>query len=313
MRAVLVHYDPAMSHGSRRHRCAVIANPIKVDAHFRSEVTDTFVANGWGRPLWLETAKDDPGRAMTRQARAAGVDVVIVAGGDGTVRLVADGLAGSDVTLGIIPSGTGNLLARNLDLPLDRDGALHVILAGKTRKIDLIEITVDDKEPEHFAVLAGAGVDSAIMADADPRLKAKLGPAAYFLTVGKAVGRLPLDAVITVDGHRPHHRQAMVVLVGNVGELVGGIDLLPRAKAQDGLLHVFVASPHRVRDWLRTAAHIISRRGHKGDTIDNFSGSKVVVEIAEPDNYQLDGDVIGTFRRFEAVVKPRVLEVFAAH
>jgi diacylglycerol kinase family enzyme len=247
---------------------------------------------------------------MSKQAREAGVDVVIVAGGDGTVRLAADGLAGSGVTMGIIPSGTGNLLARNLDLPLDRDGALHVILAGKTREIDLIEMTVDDKAPEHFAVMAGSGVDSAIMDSADPKLKAKLGPAAYFLTVGKALGRLPLDAVITVDGHRPHRRKAMVVMVGNVGQLVGGIDLLPRAKPHDGLLHVFVASPHRIRDWVRTAAHIATRRGHRGDSIDKFSGSRVTVQIAEPDNYQLDGDVIGPFRRFEAVIKPRALTVF---
>ncbi len=299
-----------MSNESRHHRCAVIVNPIKVAEGFRAEVTDTFVDNGWGRPLWLETAEDDPGRSMTKQALEAGVDVVIVAGGDGTVRLVADGLAGSGVTMGIIPSGTGNLLARNLSLPLDRDGALHVILAGRTSEIDLIEMKADDKEPEHFAVMAGTGVDSAIMDDADPRLKAKLGPAAYFLSVGKALGRLPLEAVITVDGHHPHRRKAMVVMVGNVGQLVGGIDLLPRAKAHDGLLHVFVASPHRVRDWVRTAAHIATRRGHKGDSIDSFSGNRVVVEIAEPDNYQLDGDVMGPFRRFEAVIKPRALTVF---
>ncbi|GAA3632438.1 diacylglycerol/lipid kinase family protein [Microlunatus ginsengisoli] len=299
-----------MSQATRHPRYAVVVNPIKVADDFRQDVTDTFFDNGWGRPLWLETTEDDAGRAMTRQALDAGVETVVVAGGDGTVRLVADGLAGTEVKLGIIPSGTGNLLARNLDIPLDREGALHVILAKQTKQIDLIEMTVDGHEPEHFAVMAGAGVDSAIMADADPTLKAKLGPAAYFFSVGKALGRLPLNAKITVDGHRPHHRKAMVVLVGNVGQLVGGIALLPRASAHDGLLHVFVASPHRIRDWLRTASHLVTRRGHKGDTIDSFSGSKVVVEIDEADNYQLDGDVIGEFRRFEAVIKPRALTVY---
>src|SRR6478736_6066594 len=114
-----------MAQQTRRKRCAVIVNPIKVDKDFRAEVTDTFFDNGWDRPLWLETTREDAGRAMTRQAVEAGVEVVVVAGGDGTVRLVADGLAGSDITMGIIPSGTGNLLARNLELPLDRDGALH--------------------------------------------------------------------------------------------------------------------------------------------------------------------------------------------
>src|SRR5690242_8309145 len=165
-----------MSQATRHPRYAVVVNPIKVADDFRQEVTDTFFVNGWGRPLWLETTEDDAGRAMTKQALDAGVETVVVAGGDGTVRLVADGLAGTDVKLGIIPSGTGNLLARNLDLPLDREGALHVILAKKTSTIDLIEVTVDDKDPEHFGVMAGTGVDSAIMADADPKLKDKLGP-----------------------------------------------------------------------------------------------------------------------------------------
>jgi diacylglycerol kinase family enzyme len=294
----------------RGYRYAVVVNPIKVGDDFEREVTDTFFDNGWGRPLWLETTKDDAGRAMTRQALDAGVETVIVAGGDGTVRLVADGLAGSPVKMGIVPSGTGNLLARNLSLPLDREGAMQVILGGQTSPIDLIEITVDDHEPEHFAVMAGAGVDSAIMSDADPRLKAKLGPAAYFFSVGKALGRLPMDARITVDGHRPHHRRAMVVLVGNVGQLVGGIDLMPRAGASDGLLHVFVASPHRVRDWLRAGAHLITRRGSKGDSIDTFTGSRVTVQVAEPDDYQLDGDVMGPFRRFEAAIQPKALTVY---
>lgn len=299
-----------MTQASRGPRYAVVVNPIKVADDFQRVVTDTFFANGWGRPLWLETTKDDAGGSMTRQALDAGVEAVVVAGGDGTVRLVADGLAGSSVVMGIIPSGTGNLLARNLSLPLDREGALHVILAKQSSPIDLIEITADDRAPEHFAVMAGAGVDSAIMTDADPRLKAKLGPAAYFFSVGKALGRLPMNARITVDGHHAHHRRAMVVLVGNVGQLVGGIDLMPRAGASDGLLHVFVASPHRFRDWLRAGAHLVTRRGAKGDTIDSFSGSRVVVEIDEPDDYQLDGDVIGPYRRFEAVLKPKALTVY---
>ncbi|HET9648911.1 MAG TPA: diacylglycerol kinase family protein [Microlunatus sp.] len=292
-----------------RRRSAVIVNPVKVPDDFEREITDSLIDNGWARPLWLETTEDDPGRSMTRQAREAEVELVIVAGGDGTVRLVADGLAGSGITLGIIPSGTGNLLARNLGLPLDREGALHVVLTGRERRIDLVELTVDGKDPEHFAVMAGAGVDSAIMADADPKLKEKLGPAAYFLAVGKALGRLPVKATFRIDGHHRRRREAMVVLIGNVGQLVGGIDLLPRATADDGLLHVFVASPHRIRDWLRAAAHIFGRRRGKGDTIDTFSGSRVELSVAEPENYQLDGDVIGEFTRLVAVVKPAALTV----
>ena len=151
-------------------RCAVVFNPTKVSDRFHELVQACLDRDGWTDTLWLETAAEDSGRAMTRRAVAEKVDLVIGAGGDGTIRLVADGLANTGTAMGLVPAGTGNLLARNLGLPLDEVDALEVAFAGHTRRIDLVELTVDGRRSEHFAVMAGVGIDAMIMDETDPRL-----------------------------------------------------------------------------------------------------------------------------------------------
>jgi hypothetical protein len=181
----------SVEYASQNRRCAVIYNPTKVSDKFRALVDESLHRNGWRDTLWLETSAEDPGRAMTKQAVAEQVDLVIGAGGDGTIRYVADGLAHTGFPLGLVPAGTGNLLARNLDLPLEEVDAIEVALAGQVRLLDLVRITVDDRPPEHFAVMAGIGIDAMIMDETDEDLKDKVGSAAYFIAAAKALGRLP--------------------------------------------------------------------------------------------------------------------------
>jgi YegS/Rv2252/BmrU family lipid kinase len=293
----------------RTRRCAVIYNPIKIQPDFRETVAGALDAAGWRDTLWLETTEEDAGVAMIRKAIDAGVDRVIGAGGDGTVRVIADGLAGTGITLGIVPAGTGNLLARNLGLPLDGEEALAVALTDQTRSIDLVSLTVDDGSAEHFAVMAGTGIDAMIMNETNPKLKAKVGSAAYFVAAAKAVNRLPMRVSVKVDDSRPIHRKAMLVLVGNVGELQAGITLLPNAVPDDGMLDVFIASPRSVRDWLKLAVGIVSRRRRSQDPMDAIRGRRVEIRLARPDNYQLDGDMIGLCRVLRAEVVPNALAV----
>jgi diacylglycerol kinase (ATP) len=290
-------------------RCAVVYNPIKVSEGFRDLVIARTSAAGWPVPLFLETSEADPGQGMARQALDSGVDLVVAAGGDGTIRVVADTLAGRGVTMAIVPAGTGNLLARNLDLPLDEAGAVDVLVAGLTRPVDLIELTVDGSHREHFAVMAGVGVDAVIMDEVDPELKKKVGPAAYFVAAGKALGRLPMLIEVTVDGGRRHRRRAMMCLVGNVGKLPGGLILIPDAEVDDGHLDVYVASPHRLRHWLKLALRVITRRGQRDDQVDSWQGRRVVIRLQRPESYQLDGDVVGECRTLAAEIKPGALEI----
>ena len=295
----------------RGRRCAVIANPTKISERFHDLVEKTLQRDGWVDTLWLETSADDPGRAMTRRAVTEQVDLVVCAGGDGTVRVVADGLADTGIPMGLVPAGTGNLLARNLDLPLDEAAAVEVAFGGHTRAIDLIEVQADTRAPEHFAVMAGIGVDAMTMEETDDQLKDKIGTGAYFVAVGKALGRLPLKMTVRLDGRRPVRRHAMICLIGNVADLVGNLTLLPGARCDDGRLDLFIASPHNFRHWLKLALRLITRRPKKDDQVDQRTGQTVTIRIDRTESYQLDGDVIGECTTLTATVKPGALIVCA--
>lgn len=292
-----------------QRRCAVVYNPTKISDQFCALLEDRLIRTGWVDTLWLETSPDDPGRAMTQQALAEGVDLVIGAGGDGTVRIVADGLAHTGTPMGLIPAGTANLLARNLNLPLEEGPAIDVALSGHTRTIDLVKITVDDRQPEHFAVMAGVGVDAMIMDETDEDLKDKVGSAAYFVAAGKALGRLPVRMRVQLDDHRPVRRDAMLCVVGNVGTLRGNLTLIPGARPDDGVLDLYIASPRRFRHWIKLALRLITRQPKRDDQVDQHSGRRVGIRIDGKDNYQLDGDVVGESTSLTAEIQPGALTV----
>src|SRR5918994_4464847 len=128
-----------------RRRCAVIYNPTRVSDEFRTNTAGRLDPTAWDQPIWLETTAEDPGHSMAATAVEAGVDLVIAAGGDGTIRIVADGLANSGIPMGIVPAGTANLLAHSLDLPMKEPDAVDVALQMHTRAIDMIKLTVDDQ------------------------------------------------------------------------------------------------------------------------------------------------------------------------
>ena len=264
---------------------------------------------GWTDALWLETSEDDPGQGRAAEALDAGVDRVIVAGGDGTVRAVADGLAGSGTPLGIVPAGTANLLDYNLGLPRDEAGAIEVAVSGHHGDHRPDQDHHRRREPEHFAVMAGAGLDAMIMDEVSGDLKTSIGTAAYFVAASKALGRLPMSVRITVDGHRIKHRKAMMVLIGNVGGIPPNLDLIPGAEYDDGLLDVMVASPRRLRDWLKIIVRMIIRRQRKDDALELRRGKRVELVLKQPDSYQLDGDVAGEFTRMTAEIVPGALQV----
>lgn len=290
-------------------RCAVVYNPTKTSDGFRQLVNDALDRDGWVETLWLETSAEDPGRGMVAEAVTADVDLVIGAGGDGTIRIVADGLAGTGIPMGLVPAGTANLLARNLDVPLQEQAAVEAAVTGTPRTIDLIKITVDDRETERFAVIAGIGVDAVIMDEVDEDLKAKVGSAAYIVAAAKALGRLPVALTVQVDDRRPVRRRAMLCAVGNVSDLQGNITLIPGARPDDGLLDVYIASPHRLRHWLQLAARLVTRRPQNDDQVEQWTGKTVKITIHGTDNYQLDGDVVGECTTLVAEIEPAALTV----
>lgn len=188
--------------------------------------------------------------------------------------------------------------------------AVDVALHGADNRFDIVGITTDAAtDPDRFAVMAGIGLDAAIMSNTDDGLKDKIGSLAYVVAAARELGRRPRTMTVTVDDGKPLRRKAMICLVGNVGAIQGDVQLIPDARPDDGRLDVvIVASPSRLRHWLAVLAHLITRRP-ENEGIDRLTGRRVVIELDEPDDYELDGDTIGRCRRLVAEIEPGALTV----
>jgi diacylglycerol kinase (ATP) len=297
--------------GSEPPRAAVIVNPVKVGdgAAFRRKVSRALESRGFTDTLWLETAEDDAGYAMAKRAVQDEVDLVLVAGGDGTVRVVCAELAHTGIPLGVVPAGTGNLLARNLGIPLDLDDALYRLLDGYDRKIDLVEVHGDALDSSRFAVMAGLGLDAAIMDDVPDDLKKRIGWTAYLFSAFKNINHPSVRVEITLDDDPPLHRRARTVVVGNVGHLQANVPLLPDARPDDGMIDVIVIAPRRVTQWPKLILRVLVRWRRSDPYLERFTAARVEITAADDVRRQLDGDAIGSGRSIVAQVEPGALVV----
>jgi YegS/Rv2252/BmrU family lipid kinase len=279
-------------------RAAVVANPIRVDDRekLRELIRTAMSAHGWAEPLWLETTVEDPGTGQARAAVAAQVDLLLVSGGDGTITACATALAGSGIPLAVLPAGTGNLLARNLRLPLELDQALLVALTGTSRQLD-----VGCANGRAFLVMAGVGFDARMMDGASEPLKQRMGWAAYVLS---ALGHLqdrPVRVTLRADGARPLRRRASAVIIGNVGSLQAGVPLLPDADPGDGLLDAVVLTARGLAAWLELAAHVLTRQ-RATSRLARIRFRELQVDVARAQPWQIDGEVIGRTQNLKVSV-----------
>ena len=297
-----------LSRASSEKRAAVIYNPTKFDdlSLLRRRVAAEVRAAGWLPTVWLETTPDDPGRSMARRALEAGVDLVMVAGGDGTVRAVSSELAGTEMPMALIPAGTGNLLARNLSIPLDTDAAIRLALHGRLQAIDMVTCAFDDGQ-ERFVVMAGMGLDAQIMESTDLGLKKVIRSGAYAVAAVQNAIPDPFTATITLDEAPPVRRRMVMALMGNVGTITGGMTLFPRATPSDGLVDLLLASPGKVVDWARLGAQILTGQEMEGFTLTR--ARKVLIEADRPVPFELDGDTAGSTRTLRAEVEDGALHV----
>ena len=280
-----------------RGRLAVVLNPIKVESveAFQAIVSQMAVESGWQEPTWHFTTVEDSGTGQAEQAAVEGAELVIVCGGDGTVREVCAELAGTGIPVGIVPAGTGNLLARNLDIPLYIRAAIDVALTGQDRAIDMVAVEGDGLEPSHFMVMAGMGFDAAIMEGVNEDIKKKVGWLAYVWSALKALMFPAMKLEVSVDDGPFTTHRARTCVIGNVGSLQGGMVLLPDAAIDDGTIDVVMLYPRRFLSWIPLVVRVISRREEKaGESVARMTGRKVVVRASHEVPRQLDGDIIGT-------------------
>ncbi|MEO8222987.1 MAG: diacylglycerol kinase family protein [Specibacter sp.] len=293
-------------------RAALVINPLKSpDEQFKSTVFQLCTDAGWAEPLWLETTEDDPGRGQAKKALAAGVDVVIAAGGDGTVRCVAEVLADTEMALGLVPLGTGNLLARNLGMNVtDPVAAARDVLMGTETKIDVMKATIDHAEHEQiFLVAAGLGYDASIMADTIDGLKDQVGWLAYVESGLRNLPGKPVTAKITVDGQEKAHRKVRGVMVGNCGKLMGGVEIFPDASVTDGIMDILTLAPKGKFGWLAVILGVFGKNNKGNQAVQSLSGKSAEISLDRPQEFQLDGDHLGPATHLHITAAPKALNI----
>jgi diacylglycerol kinase family enzyme len=219
----------------------------------------------------------------------------------------------SNVPLGIIARGTGNLLARNLDIPLETTAALGTIFGGDDRQIDVLDISLGKGQHEVSAVMCGMGWDAAMM-DVSETVKARLGWGAYAVQAARTVRDHPIRLRVQVDDGAEQTFYARTCLIANVGTLVGGLELLPESSPDDGTLEVLVFEPTNSVDYVRSSWGVL--RGHSNEDDPSrtlLRGRKVVVTTHRARPRQIDGDVIDDGHGFIAKVLPGALTVRVPH
>lgn len=314
-------------------RSVVIYNPVKIDVEKLQERVDNAIDQyGWGEVDWVETTEEEPGETQAREAAHNGADMVIACGGDGTVRSVATGLRGTSAALGIFPEGTGNLLARNLGLPLDLDQAVKAAYGGRERTIDFCQADVvrpdGSEESIHFAVMAGVGVDAQMIVNTDDDLKKRFGILAYAIAIVKSLGGgNRLKVTHELDNEGPKRTSAHSVIVGNCGELIGPIQLIPDAEPDDGILDMVIMRPKDLLGWgqifgsiaLQIVTKAIAKargRSHRTTgqrkdlkTLCYMTGETFRAKLSRPEVFEVDGDTVGEVTEFKVSLENLALKV----
>ena len=300
--------------GLSQQRVAVILNPIKARSpEAKAAIHRACLTAGWDEPVFYETTAEDPGFSQVRAALADKPDVVLVGGGDGTVRAVAEFLAHTDVAMGIIPLGTGNLLARNVDLDVnDLHSSIQTALFGQQRYIDTARMGIENSRTGHssehaFLVIAGIGLDAEILADTNDGLKKAVGWLAYTEAGMRHLPGRRRKVSITLDDGPEQARNIRSVLFANCGLVPGGIDFIPQAMIDDGMLDVVVMSPRSALGWIIMYGKVLLR--HRGNLpiMTMYRSGKIVIKCPEPMPTQIDGDTSGEATKLTVRVEPRSL------
>ena len=285
-------------------KVAVVAHAGKTFGGGLLELRHVLEEEGIADPLWVEVPKSRKAPKQVKRALKDGAELLFVWGGDGTVQRCLDTVAGTKVPVAIVPAGTANLFATNLGIPQDIRQAVAIGLRGERRRLD-----VGRFNGERFGVMAGAGFDAAMIRDADGGLKDRLGRVAYVWTGSKNLRAKPFKAKISVDGASWYDDKASCILVGNVGQLFGGVEAFEDASPEDGKLELGVVNADGVVDWARTLARTAAGNATKSPFVSATKARRIKVELDRKVLYELDGGDREKVRAFDVKVEPSAVTV----
>ena len=309
---------------------AVIYNPAKAPLdRIRAAVAEHEGRCAWGPTRWYATSSHDSGRAAAGEAAGAKPAVVIVAGGDGTVRAVAEVLADTGIPVALVPSGTGNLLARDLGVSLnDIAASVSMAFAGLDRSVDVGVAELQDEENVRrthvFMVMAGIGLDAQMAQNTSAIAKQRLGWFAYVTPIARSIiaNRL-FHLTYRVDRGRTRSTRAHTIIVGNCGTLTGNMLLIPSAVIDDGLLDVVIMRPARRFGWAQIGTRLTLQNAARRSLLTRrllarspdlhalayVQGRHFEGRFEAPHVVELDGDSFGHASRVRISVRPGALQV----
>lgn len=311
-------------------RAAVVYNPTSMAIDRLRELVGAEEQRlGRAPTRWYPTDAADSGSAAARRALADEPDLIMIAGGDGTVRAVAEAVQMSAaIPIALLALGTGNLLARNLNIPVgDLAAAVRTAFEGETRKIDtgVAELRDEGATRRHtFVVMAGIGLDAAMASDTQASAKKRIGWLAYVSPIARSVlGNRHVDLKYRIDDQRIRSARAHTIIVGNCGTLTGDMQLLPDADVEDGLLDVVMFRPQTRFGWARIGTrltfHNVARRSRLGRrALDSAPPERALVYTKGRDlrvrfdaaqRIELDGDDFGTVTSARVTVRPASLAI----
>ena len=303
-------------------RPAVVLNPTKLKdlSRLKTRLTAVFREYGWDEPSWWLTTTDETGTRQAQDAVAEGAELVAALGGDGTVRSVAAGLLPSGTPMAVLATGTGNLFARQLGLPVgDFARGLRAALTAPERRVDVMRVRWRHDGAsggdEIGLVMGGVGVDAEIMDGTSERLKQRIGWLAY---PAAALPHLIHERVPVTVRFEPSptstpdvvDRDVTSVLVGNCGLLQGGIQLMPDAKIDDGLLDAVLVRGSGLH-WLPVVTKVLARSRRDSVSVTRRACREVQVDLGATRRLEIDGDTIGSADTVTFSVEPGALLVRA--
>lgn len=283
---------------------AVLAHTGKSLGGGLPELRRVLAHEGVDAPLWFEVAKSKQAPKKIEKAMAAGADLLFVWGGDGLVQRTVDAVATTSTTVAIIPAGTANLLAKNLGIPHDIEGAVRVGLHGARRMLD-----VGVMNGERFAVMAGTGLDALMIRDMGDGLKDRAGKLGYLWTGARHLRDQRVRMKVRVDGRKLFSGKASCLLFGNVGTVLGGLTLFPDARPDDGRLEIGVVTAKGLWDWGRTLGRSVVGQPEDSPFVHVSSGGTFDIRLETKRPYELDGGDRKPTKRFRVSVEPAAVAV----
>ncbi|MBE3034524.1 MAG: YegS/Rv2252/BmrU family lipid kinase [Actinobacteria bacterium] len=260
--------------------------------------------HGVDDPLWREVPKSKFVPKTVAELVDAGVDLLFVWGGDGSVQKCIDTVGKAPITLAILPAGTANLFATNLGIPTDLEEAVNIGFSGRRRILD-----VGTVNGERFGVMAGIGFDALLIRDADGGLKDRLGRLAYVVAGVRDIGRDAVQARVEVDGMAWFKGPATCVLVGNMGDVLGGMSAFPDARPDDGRLDVGIVTADSVVDWARTLGRTMVGHPASSPFVETITATRIDVRLEKKLPYELDGGDRPKTKHLRFRVKPAAITV----